>query len=220
MNNLHQLEKKININFKNKTLLKQAITHKSYDKNVNNEKLEFIGDRILGFVIAKKLLEIFPSDSEGILDKKLASLVNKNKCLEISKKFNLNKFIMTGNKQTKPYIIEDKIVSDACEALIGAIFYDQGIKIVEKFILDLWSNNISNSVETKVDAKTKLQEYSLKKFKILPIYKILSTKGPKHKPLFNVSVKIKNNKYVEGSGLSKKEAEQNAASKLLDKIGL
>ncbi len=220
MNNLHQLEKKININFKNKTLLKQAITHKSYDKNINNEKLEFIGDRILGFVIAKKLLEIFPSDSEGILDKKLASLVNKNKCLEISKKFNLNKFIMTGNKQTKSYIIEDKIVSDACEALIGAIFYDQGIKIVEKFILDLWSNNISNSVETKVDAKTKLQEYSLKKFKILPIYKILSTKGPKHKPLFNVSVKIKNYKYVEGSGLSKKEAEQNAASKLLDKIGL
>ena len=220
MNNLHQLEKKIKINFKNKTLLKQAITHKSYDKNVNNEKLEFIGDRILGFVIAKKLLEIFPSDSEGILDKKLASLVNKNKCLEISKKFNLNKFIMTGNKQTKSYIIEDKIVSDACEALIGAIFYDQGIKIVEKFILDLWSNNISNSVETKVDAKTKLQEYSLKKFKILPIYKILSTRGPKHKPLFNVSVKIKNNKYVEGSGLSKKEAEQNAASKLLDKIGL
>ena len=220
MNNLHQLEKKININFKNKRLLKQAITHKSYDKNVNNEKLEFIGDRILGFVIAKKLLEIFPSDSECILDKKLASLVNKNKCLEISKKFNLNKFIMTGNKQTKSYIIEDKIVSDACEALIGAIFYDQGIKIVEKFILDLWSNNISNSVETKVDAKTKLQEYSLKKFKILPIYKILSTRGPKHKPLFNVSVKIKNNKYVEGSGLSKKEAEQNAASKLLDKIGL
>ena len=220
MNNLHQLEKKININFKNKRLLKQAITHKSYDKNVNNEKLEFIGDRILGFVIAKKLLEIFPSDSEGILDKKLASLVNKNKCLEISKKFNLNKFIMTGNKQTKSYNIEDKIVSDACEALIGAIFYDQGIKIVEKFILDLWSNNISNSVETKVDAKTKLQEYSLKKFKILPIYKILSTRGPKHKPLFNVSVKIKNNKYVEGSGLSKKEAEQNAASKLLDKIGL
>ena len=220
MNNLNQLEKKININFKNKTLLKQAITHKSYDKNVNNEKLEFIGDRILGFVIAKKLLEVFPTDSEGILDKKLASLVNKNKCLEISKKFNLNKFIMTGNKQTKSYIIEDKIVSDACEALIGAIFYDQGIKIVEKFILDLWSNNISSSVETKVDAKTKLQEYSLKKFKILPIYKILSTRGPKHKPLFNVSVKIKNNKYVEGSGLSKKEAEQNAASKLLDKIGL
>ena len=220
MNNLHQLEKKININFKNKRLLKQAITHKSYDKNVNNEKLEFIGDRILGFVIAKKLLEIFPSDSEGILDKKLASLVNKNKCLEISKKFNLNKFIMTSNKRTKSYIIEDKIVSDACEALIGAIFYDQGIKIVEKFILDLWSNNISNSVKTKVDAKTKLQEYSLKKFKILPIYKILSTKGPKHKPLFNVSVKIKNNISVEGSGLSKKEAEQNAATKLLDKIGL
>ena len=80
--------------------------------------------------------------------------------------------------------------------------------------------NISNSIKTKVDAKTRLQEYSLKKFKILPTYKVVSSSGPKHKPLFNVSVKIKNNKYVEGSGLSKKEAEQNAESKLLDKIGL
>ena len=211
MNNLNQLEKKININFKNKTLLKQAITHKSYDKNINNEKLEFIGDRILGFVIAKTLLELYPTDSEGILDKKLASLVNKNKCLEISKKFNLNKFIMTSNKRTKSYIIEDKIVSDACEALIGAIFYDQGIKIVEKFILDLWSNNISNSVETQVDAKTKLQEFSLKKFKKLPIYKLISNTGPRHQPIFKVAVKLSNTKFFIGEGKSKKDAQQEAA---------
>ena len=220
MTNPQQLEKKIKINFKNKSLLKQAITHKSYDKKFNNEKLEFIGDRILGFIIAKKLLENFPDDSEGILDKKLASLVNKNKCLEISKKFDLNKFIITGNKNTKTYMVEDKIVSDACEALIGAIFYDQGIKIVEKFILDLWSTNISNSIKTKVDAKTRLQEYSLKKFKILPTYKVVSSSGPKHKPLFNVRVKIKDNKFVNGIGSSKKEAEQDAAGKLLIKIGL
>ena len=119
---IKELEKILKYTFKKNTLLEKALIHKSFNNNFNNEKLEFIGDRILVFVIAKKLLEIFPSDSEGILDKKLASLVNKNKCLEISKKFNLNKFIMTGNKQTKSYIVEDKIVSDACEALIGAIF--------------------------------------------------------------------------------------------------
>ena len=220
MINLNQLEKKININFKNKELLRQAVTHKSFDKKFNNEKLEFIGDRILGFVISKKLLELYPEDSEGILDKKLASLVNKNKCLEISNKFNLNKFIMTSNKNTKSYIIENKIVSDACEALIGAIFYDQGIKIAEKFILHIWSKNISNSKETEIDAKTRLQELSLKKYKILPIYEVVNTQGPKHKPLFNVRVKIKNSRAVNGIGLSKKDAEQDAANKLLIKIGL
>ena len=82
------IEKKLKIKFKNKDLLKQSLTHKSYDKNLNNEKLEFLGDRVLGFVIAKKLLELYPSEKEGILDKKLASLVNKNKCYDVGKFYN------------------------------------------------------------------------------------------------------------------------------------
>ena len=211
MINLNQLEKKININFKNKELLRQAVTHKSFDKKFNNEKLEFIGDRILGFVISKKLLELYPEDSEGILDKKLASLVNKNKCLEISNKFNLNKFIMTSNKNTKSYIIENKIVSDACEALIGAIYIEKGFDITEKFILKFWAKNIKDSIITQIDAKTKLQEFSLKKFKKLPIYKIISNTGPRHRPLFKVGVKLIDTKYYIAEGKSKKDAEQNSA---------
>ena len=218
--NFNQFEKKIGYNFNNINLLIQSLTHKSFDPIKNNEKLEFLGDRVLGLIISKNLLKTFPNDKEGDLDKKLASLVNKKQCVKIANKLNLSEFILIRNSKNKKQEIENKILSDSIESIIGAIYLDQGFEKVEKFILDLWSNNISNSVETKVDAKTKLQEYSLKKFKILPIYKILSTRGPKHKPLFNVSVKIKNNKYVEGSGLSKKEAEQNAASKLLDKIGL
>ena len=97
-------EKKIKINFKNKDLLKKSLTHKSYDKEQNNEKLEFLGDRVLGLTIAKRLLEIYPNEKEGILDKKFASLVNKKTCLEISKKLELQKYILTFNlKKKKKY---------------------------------------------------------------------------------------------------------------------
>ena len=95
------LEKKIKINFKDKNLLIRSLTHKSFDKNINNEKIEFLGDRVLGLVIAKKLLEIYPDEKEGILDKKYASLVNKKTCLEIAKKIDLQKFILTLNVKTK-----------------------------------------------------------------------------------------------------------------------
>ena len=163
--NYLSLEKKIKINFKNKDLLIKSLTHKSFDKENNNEKLEFLGDRVLGLVIAKKLLEIYPDEKEGILDKKFASLVNKKTCLQIAKKINLDKYILTFNKKKKKQAIEDKVVADSCEALIGSIYLDKGFNTVEKIILDLWSKNIRDSVVTQVDAKTKLQELSLKKFK-------------------------------------------------------
>ena len=214
---LNILQKKINIKFKNLNFLKKSITHKSYDSLNNYEKFEFLGDRILGFVISKKLIELYPDEKEGILDKKLASLVNKNKCLEVAKNIGLEKFILIGNKSTKS-IIENKIIADSIEALIGAIYYDKGFDISEKFILRMWKNFINLSEKTIIDSKTKLQEYSLKKFKSLPIYKLVSISGPKHKPNFTISVKIKDTKIFEGSGDSKKKAEQVAARKLLDNI--
>ena len=131
------LQKKINVKFKNLDLLTQSLTHKSFNANKNNEKLEFLGDRVLGLVIAKKLLETYPEEKEGILDKKFASLVNKKTCLEIAKKINLEKFILTFNPKNKKIKIEDKIVSDSCEALIGAIYLDKGLIVVEKVILNL-----------------------------------------------------------------------------------
>ena len=167
--NYQVLEKKIKVNFKNKELLIKSLTHKSFDKENNNEKVEFLGDRVLGLVIAKKLLEIYPNDKEGILDKKFASLVNKRTCLEISKKLQLQKYILTLNSRNDKNTIEDKILADSCEALIGSIYLDKGYTVAEKTILSLWSEQIKQSVITQVDAKTKLQEFSLKKFKRLPI---------------------------------------------------
>ena len=217
--NLIKLEKKINVKFKDSKLLIKSVTHKSYDANYNNEKLEFLGDRVLGLVISKKLLEIYPEDKEGALDKKLASLVNKKKCLEVAKSFSLEKFIFTGNKKKKDTKIESKIISDCCEALIGAIYLDQGFEVVENFILKIWKTHLKSTVVTFVDSKTKLQEYSLKKFKILPIYKLLDNSGPKHKPIFKVGVKVKSSKMVNATGYSKKDAQQKAATLLLKFIG-
>tara|TARA_B100000401_G_C52781334_1_gene708450 strand:+ start:224 stop:886 length:663 start_codon:yes stop_codon:yes gene_type:complete len=215
---IEDIEKKLKIKFKNRNLLIQSLTHKSYDKNINNEKLEFLGDRVLGFVIAKKLLELYPNEKEGILDKKLASLVNKKKCYEVCKFLQLNKVIKTNTSTKANNTIEDKIISDTCEAIIGAIFLDQGIIVAEKIILYLWSTDLKNSVNTEIDAKTRLQEHSLKEFKSLPIYKLLESKGPHHKPIFKIQVKIKNSKPEFGIGSSKKIAEQNAASKLMNKV--
>ena len=214
----HSLEKKIKIEFKNKDLLIKSLTHKSYDKENNNEKLEFLGDRVLGLVLAKKLLEIYPNEKEGILDKKFASLVNKKTCLQIAKKINLDKYILTFNVNKRKQNIEDKVVADSCEALIGSIYLDKGFNIVEKIILDLWSKNIEDSVVTQIDAKTKLQEFSLKKFKKLPTYKLISNTGPRHKPLFKVAVKLMDTKFYIAEGNSKKDAEQNAAIKCLQNI--
>tara|TARA_B100001287_G_C22505200_1_gene445570 strand:- start:71 stop:739 length:669 start_codon:yes stop_codon:yes gene_type:complete len=216
--NYQNLEKKIKVNFKDKDLLIKSLTHKSYSKENNNEKIEFLGDRVLGLVIAKKLLEIYPSEKEGILDKKFASLVNKRTCLEIARKIDLQKYILTIEIKSRKNTLEDKVVSDSCEALIGAIYLDKGFNIAEKVILDLWTDKIKDSVVTQIDAKTKLQEFSLKKFKKLPIYKLISNTGPRHKPLFKVAVKLVNTKFYTSEGKSKKDAEQNAAILCLQNI--
>ena len=209
---IKDFEKSLKLKFLNKTFLIKSLTHKSYNSNDNNEKMEFLGDRVLGLVIAKKLLEIYPYEKEGILDKKFSSLVNKKKCLEIAKKIKLENYILVFNPKNKKIKIEDKVIADCLEALIGAIYLDKGLASAEKFILDNWKKDISASAVTVIDAKTKLQEYSLKVFKSLPIYKLISNTGPRHKPLFKVAVKLKNTKFYISKGTSKKDAEQSAAT--------
>ena len=181
--------------------------------------MEFLGDRVLGLVISKKLLEIYPNEKEGILDKKLAFLVNKKKCLEVARSISLEKFILVGHAKNKSIKIEDKIISDCCEAIIGAIYLEQGFQIVEKFILSLWKKHLKDSVITFIDAKTQLQEFSLKKFKCLPIYKLIENLGPRHKPIFKVGARLQNTNFIFAIGNSKKDAEQKAAMLLLKNLG-
>ena len=210
-----KLEQKINIKFKDQELLKKSLIHKSYNSINNNEKLEFLGDRVLGLVLANTLLKIYPEEKEGVIDKKFANLVNKKTCLLIAKKIELKKYIITGNSYKGLSRSDGKIVGDGLEALLGAIYLDQGIAEVEKFILNFWADFLNESSITKIDAKTQLQEYSLKKYKTLPVYKINKQTGPQHNPIFKVEVQINNSKKYFAAGTSKKDAQQNAAKKLL-----
>ena len=208
-------EKTIKYTFKNKSLLKVALTHKSFDSEINNEKFEFLGDRVLGLVMSQKLLEKFPDEKEGAIDKKFANLVNKKTCSLIGKKLNLKKFLFLGASHKKLERSADKIVSDSLEAIVGAIYLDSGLKSAEKFILNFWNLYLDKSIITLIDSKTQLQEYSLKKYKELPKYTFYKKTGPQHNPLFKTDVQIPNSKKISGVGLSKKKAQQNAASKLL-----
>ena len=216
MKNLDQeLEITLDYNFKNQDLLKQSLIHKSFDNLNNNEKLEFLGDRVLGLIISKKLIEIYPEEKEGIIDKKFANLVNKKTCSYIAKKLNIKKFMFLGASHKSLQRSADKIMGDCLEAIIGAIYLDGGLRSAEKFILNFWKEHLENSILPLIDSKTQLQEHSLKKFKKLPKYTFYKKTGPQHKPIFKTDVQIPNSKKVIGIGSSKKNAQQNAASKLL-----
>ena len=212
---IKELEKIIKYNFKKLSILEKALTHKSLDNDVNNEKLEFLGDRVLGLVISQTLLEKYPDEKEGIIDKKFANLVNKKTCSLIAKKINLKRYILLGSSHKKLERSADKISSDCLEALVGAIYLDGGLKSVEKFIFIFWEEYLIKSTITLIDSKTKLQEYSLKRFKELPKYIFFKKTGPQHRPLFKTEVQIPNSKKIIGIGTSKKNAQQNAAAKLL-----
>ena len=219
-NYINKIEKTIKIKFNDKNLLLKSFIHKSFDKIENNEKLEFLGDRVIGLIISKKLLSMFPNESEGIIDKKLANLVNKETCAKIGAQLNLKKFIKTGNSYKNLNNSHKKILSDTCEALVGSIYLDQGFSNVEKFVLNNWKFFIQNSHNTEIDSKTKLQEFSLKKFKKLPIYKIFKKTGPNHNPLFKAQVQIQDSKKFIGYGKSKKTAEQKAATQLIKDLNI
>ncbi len=216
--NLKDLEKIIKYSFKDTTLLTNALTHKSLDSITNNEKLEFLGDRVLGLVISEKLLEKFPKEKEGIIDKKFANLVNKKTCSLIASKLNLKKFLFLGSSHKNLKRSTDKIISDSLEAIVGAIYLDGGLKASEKFILNFWESYLDKSIITLVDSKTQLQEHSLKKYKVLPKYNFYKKTGPQHNPIFKTEVQIPNSKKISGIGSSKKNAQQNAASKLLKSL--
>ena len=220
INNLKNIEKIINLKFNDKELLSKSFIHKSYNKEINNEKLEFLGDRVIGLIISKKLLNLYPNEKEGIINKKFASLVNKKTCAKVFRSLNLKKFIKTGNSFKTIRSADERLLSDTCEALIGAIYLDQGFFNTEKFVLNIWKHFIQDSKIIELDPKTKIQEFSLKKFKKLPIYKTIKKTGPNHNPFFQVSVQIENSKKYIGQGNSKKNAEQNAASKLIRNLNI
>jgi ribonuclease-3 len=213
--NMHKFQRSQKIKFKNNSLLIEAFTHKSANKKFNNEKLEFLGDRVIGLILSKKLIDLYPDENEGVLDKRFAILVNRETCSDIAWSIGVQNYIITGNQKKKVTKKDKKILSDCCEAVVGAIYVDRGYDFAKNFILKIWEKNIDKSDVTILDSKTKLQEYSLKNYKKLPLYCFVNSSGPRHKPTYKISVSITGSKKFFGTGGSKQQAEQNAATQLL-----
>ena len=167
---LSLLEKKIKYKFKDISLLKLALTHSSFEKTLNNENLEFLGDRVLGLAIAEKLIKDYPSADEGSLDKMLSSLVNRNTCFMVANNLALGDFILLGSTERSSLGNKKKsILSNACESILGAVYRDSDFVIVKKLILELWREHIHNIDQNLIDPKSFLQEWTLKKLSLIHI---------------------------------------------------
>ena len=141
---INKLKKDLKLKFKKDSLLIQSFTHKSANHKINNEKLEFLGDRVLGLVLSTNLYELYPNETEGVLDKRFASLVKKKTCCHIAWNIGLQNYIIVGNK-IKISKKDEKLLSDTCEALIGAIYLDQGYEYTQFFILKIWKDELKKS---------------------------------------------------------------------------
>ena len=221
--NIKLFEKIIDYSFKNKEILNSALIHPSIIKDKKNnkkiiidefERLEFLGDRVLGLVIASLIFAKFNHLNEGDLSKKLSYLVQKNFLYKISNELNLNKILKYSYKKNNEKM-NISIFADAVEALIGAIYLDGGYKASAKFIKKFWYNYLDIQASNLQDPKTHLQEISQKQFKKLPEYTLVKKEGPSHLPLFTVSLKVLGLKKVKGLGTSIREAEKKAAKKAL-----
>ena len=215
------LEKKIHVKFKNKTLLEEALTHKSYAMErgaglPDNERLEFLGDSVFNTVISTFLFKRFPDVDEGRLSKLKSQLVARQSLLTWGKELKIGRFLkISDSEETTGGRERDSMVANVVEALIGAIFLDQGFEPAQEFILGYFSKK-KRIIET--DYKSKLQEIIQKKYKIPPSYAVLSETGPDHDKTFAMEVRIKKKALGRGEGKSKKEAEQDAAHEALKKV--
>ena len=218
--NFKNLEKKLKINFKNKELLQQGLTHKSYAHmcgiKEDNERLEFLGDSVLNLVISEYLYQRYPAYDEGKLTKLKSSLVNRKSLLLWAKKLSLGDYLLISEEEEAAGGRQRaSLLSNGLEALIGAIYQDQDWDKAKKFVLGQIS---TLKGIRKVDYKSRLQELIQKRYKILPEYVVKTESGPAHKKFFEIEVKVKGKIFGHGTGWSKKTAEQEAARKALQKI--
>ncbi len=217
MNKYSKLINDINYDFKDCELLETSLTHSSFNKNKNNfEKLEFLGDRILGLIISINLFKNFKKDSEGELAKKHSFLVCKRTLINIASLIKLQRYIRVSDDIKIKSI--DSIKANSLEALIAAVFLDSDFETVQTVVENLWKAELRNIDLSKYDPKSRLQELCLKKNNKLPEYNFVSKTGPDHEPIFKISVNHSDDLTVVGEGKNKKDAEINAARLLLKKI--
>lgn len=212
MKDIKFLEEKMGYKFRDQVLLRNALTHSSVRHSGNVfERLEFLGDRVLGVVIAEYLYKHFPKESEGDLAKRLAVLVSKETCDKIGKLIELPEVLKLAGERSS----NSAVLADAVEALIAALYLDGGLDECRRFIIRYWKTFIEKNMTPPKDSKTTLQEWAQSKGLAIPVYKLVESSGPDHEPLFKVEVSIVNKPPHYGVGSSKRIAEQAAASDLL-----
>lgn len=215
------LEKCLDYQFQDKNLIIEALTHKSFKKSYNNERLEFLGDAVLNLIVGEFLYNKFPDSHEGDLSKIRASLVNEKGFTKLANAINLGDYIYLSeaedrnNGRTKA-----SILSDAFEAIMGAIYLEAGLIILKPIVLNLLLKNYDNINldELFSDYKTALQEITQAKFGAIPVYKLESATGPDHLKIFELSLWIGDKLYAKASGNSKKLAQQAAAKIVLEQL--
>lgn len=221
---LAKLSKIANYDFKNIDLITQAFIHASYFANLtiaktsdtHYERLEFLGDRVLGLLIAQMLYELFPAANEGELSKRFNALVNTDRCAKVAQEIGLVKFVRASpdlkKTSTKAY---HNIYADIMEAFIAALYLDGGFTVSQHFVYKYWKKLAFENQLIRSDAKTSLQEWAHKKLSAQPSYKVVNYEGPEHEPKYHIQVSIKGIEPAIGIGSSKRIAQIEAAKKIL-----
>lgn len=220
-----KLAEKLGHDFARPEFLKRALTHSSArshgPKSTDYERLEFLGDRVLGLVIAEMLIELFPKADEGDLARRFNRLVRKETCAAVAEDIDLGAYvIMSASEADSGGRGKQTILGDACEAVLGALFRDGGYDVARRVIRELWTDRIYDDPRPLRDAKSALQEWAQGQGLELPVYEELAREGPDHDPRFTASVSVQGKKPATGEGASKRSAEQNAATAMLVREGI
>lgn len=214
------LQHAIAYQFNDASLLQLALTHPSLATQTNNQRLEFLGDTVLGLVIGNMLYKQFPEEKEGDLAKRFAALVRGSTLVKEAKKIDLGNYLILGASEQQSAGSENESnLEDAMEALIGALYLDGGLPAAEAFIIPRWMPLLNHMEEPPKDAKTELQEWAQSKGYSLPKYEQVEKTGPAHAPEFTMQVSVKGHEPVQAINTSKRAAEHAAAKILLKKIG-
>lgn len=216
---IETIETLLGYSFKQKSLLVEALTHPSLAGGPSYQRLEFLGDRVLGLVIATWLFEDYSAEDEGRLNRRFSTLVRGETLAEMALSLTLDKHIrMTVAAQSEDTHKKTAVLADICEAVIGAIYNDSGLAEAEKFIRTHWAELMREGPSDSKDAKTKLQEWAQKRTLALPKYYEISRSGPAHQPVFIIEASVEGYGSAQASGTSKQQAQQEAAKLLLTEL--
>ncbi len=216
-----QLQKSLGYQFKDEKLITEALTHRSYSRNFNNERLEYLGDAVLDLIVGEYLYKLFPEAEEGMLSKLRAALVNEESFDKLAKRINLGKYLLLSSAEENNGGREKpSILSSAFEALIGAVYLEAGFETAKDIALKLLKEEYPEITPENLlkDYKTTLQEITQAHFGEVPEYRLINTKGPDHKKEFEIGVFINNKEYARALGKSKKAAQQEGARITIEKL--